>query len=189
MVPVSLDLSPRCKLLPARRPLWWLLFTDRPAVLSQAVVPTSACGPVEDGGRLTNYALPATRTPPVATTPSRAWPSQRRPGGPHATSRPGSGSVRLGRATRWCRVRDVRATRWCRVVRYFLATAHMLTLVPLGGAECAMRVPLGGAECAMCVPLGGVEWCARDTARLRGHQRGRRHRRAARGGQGQLAYP
>ncbi len=72
-------------------------------------------------------------------------------------------------ATRWRRVRDVRATRWRRVVRYFLATAHMLTLVPLGGAECAM-----------CVPLGGVEWCARDTARLRGHQRGRRHRRAAR---------
>ena len=168
MVPVSLDLSPRCKLLPARRPLWWLLFTDRPAVLSQAVVPTSACGPVEDGGRLPSHALPATRTPPVATTPSRAWPSQRRPGGPHATSRPGSGSVRLGRATRWCRVRDVRATRWRRVVRYFLATAHMLTLVPLGGAECAM-----------CVPLGGVEWCARDTARLRSHQRGRRHRRAA----------
>ena len=90
----------------------------------------------------------------------------------------GSGAVRLGRATRWRRMRDVRATRWRRVVRYFLATAHMLTLVPLGGAECAM-----------CVPLGGVEWCARDTARLRGHQRGRRHRRAAQGGQGQLAYP
>ena len=116
--------------------------------------------------------------PPVAATPPWAWSSQCRPGGPHATSRPGSGAVRLGRATRWRRMRDVRATRWRRVVRYFLATAHMLTLVPLGGAECAM-----------CVPLGGVEWCARDTAQLRGHQRGRRHRRAARGGQGQLAYP
>ena len=169
MVPVSLDLSPRCKLLPTRRPLWWLLFTDRPEMLPQAVVPTSACGPVEGGGRLPSHALPATRTPSVATTPSRTWPSQRRPGGPHAASRPGSGSVRLGRATRWCRVRDARATRWRRVVRYFLATAHMLTLVPLGGVECAMRVP-----------LGGVEWCARETVRLRGHQRGRRHRRAAR---------
>ena len=112
--------------------------------------------------------LPATRTPPVATTPSWAWPSQRRPGGLHATSRLGSGSVRLCRATRWRRMRDARTTRWRRVVRYFLATAHMLALVPLGDAECAM-----------CVPLGGVEWCARDTARLRGHQRGRRHRRAA----------
>ena len=135
----------------------------------QAVVPTSACGPVEGGGRLPSHALPATRTPSVATTPSRTWPSQRRPGGPHAASRPGSGSVRLGRATRWRRMRDARATRWCRVVRYFLATAHMLTLVPLGGAECAMRVP-----------LGGVEWYEHDTARLKSHQRGRRHRRAAR---------
>lgn len=45
---------------------------------------------------------------------------------------------------------------------------------------CGSAVPLGGVECAMCVPLGGVEWCARDTARLRSHQRGRRHRRVAR---------
>ena len=30
----------------------------------------------------------------------------------------------------------------------------------------------------LAAPLGDVEWCARETARLRGHQRGGRHRRA-----------